>query len=85
MRTIVCINAIHELYVDGKPAATAETPGYIPGNCGQGMEVGYSLGTSPAEIRDHFHGTIDEVKVFEAALSTEEIAREESTHAPHCN
>ncbi len=49
------------------------------------MEIGCSLGTSPAEIRDHFHGTIDEVKVFDAALSTEEIAREESNHAPHCN
>ncbi len=65
-----------ELYVDGKRASAVDTPGYIPGNCGQGMEIGHDLGTSPAEIQDHFHGVIDEVKVFEAALSAEEIARQ---------
>lgn len=65
-----------ELYVDGRLAATRETPGFIPGNCGQGMEIGHSLGTSPAEIRDHFQGIIDEVKVFEAALSASEIVQQ---------
>ncbi len=65
-----------ELYVDGELAATAETPGYIPSNCGQGMEIGHDLGTSPAEIRDHFQGIIDEVKAFEAALSAEEIVQQ---------
>jgi hypothetical protein len=65
-----------ELYVNGKPAATAETPGFIPGNCGQGMEIGFDVGNSPAEITDHFVGLIDEVKIFQAALSPAEIARQ---------
>lgn len=65
-----------ELYVDGQLAAATETPGYIPGNCGQGMEIGHDLGTSPAEIQDHFLGVIDEVKVFAAALSAEEIVKQ---------
>ena len=63
-----------ELYVNGKLAATRKTPGYIPSNCGQGMEIGYDVGNSPAEIIDHFEGLIDEVKVYRAALSGEEIA-----------
>jgi HEAT repeat protein len=65
-----------ELYVNGKPAAAAETPGYIPGNCGQGMEIGYDVSNSPAEIIDHFQGVIDEVKCYGAALAAEDIADE---------
>ncbi len=65
-----------ELYVNGKLAATAKTPGYIPGNCGQGMEIGFDTANSPAEITDHFQGIIDEVKVYHAALSEEEISEE---------
>ncbi|MHC5054827.1 MAG: HEAT repeat domain-containing protein [Planctomycetota bacterium] len=64
-----------ELYVDAKPAATAKTPGYIPGECGQGMEIGFDAGNSPAEIVDNFVGVIDEVKVFNEALSAAEIAK----------
>ncbi len=63
-----------ELLVDGKLAATADTPGYIPGNCGQGMEIGYDEGNSPAEITDPFQGIIDEVKVYRAALSEKDVA-----------
>jgi len=62
-----------ELYVNGKLAATTKTPGYIPGNCGQGMEIGYDVSNSPAEIIDHFEGIIDEVKIYQAALSEEDI------------
>jgi HEAT repeat protein len=62
-----------ELYVNGKLATTAKTPGYIPGNCGQGMEIGFDTANSPAEITDSFRGIIDEVKVYQAALSEEEI------------
>jgi hypothetical protein len=40
------------------------------------MEIGCDLGNSPAEITDSFTGTIDEVKVFLAALSEEEIAQQ---------
>lgn len=65
-----------ELYVNGKLAGAAEEAGYIPGNCGQGMEIGFDIGNSPAEITDHFQGIIDEVKVFHAAISQEEIANE---------
>jgi hypothetical protein len=62
-----------ELYVNGKLAATTKTPGYIPGNCGQGMEIGYDVSNSPAEIIDNFVGIIDEVKIYQAALSEEDI------------
>ena len=62
-----------ELYVNGKLAATTETPGYIPGNCGQGMEIGYDVSNSPAEIIDNFEGIIDEVKIYQTALSEEDI------------
>lgn len=65
-----------ELYVNGKLAATEKTTGYIPGNCGQGMEIGYDVSNSPAEIIDAFQGVIDEVKVYHAALGEEEIAEQ---------
>jgi hypothetical protein len=68
-----------ELYVNGKPAATEKTPGYIPGNCGQGMEIGFDTANSPAEIIDNFQGIIDEVKVYHAALSEEEIREQGRT------
>ncbi len=65
-----------EVYVNGALAGSEKTAGYIPGNCGQGMEIGYDVGNSPAEIIDHFQGIIDEVKVFHAALSPEELAKQ---------
>jgi len=65
-----------ELYVNGKLAATAKTPGYIPGNCGQGMEIGFDAGDSPAELTDNFVGVIDEVKAFSKALGEKELATE---------
>ena len=71
-----------ELYVGGKLAQAAKTPGTIPGNCGQGMEIGYDAGNSPAEITDHFRGVIDEVKVYHAALSEEDIAKEAGLEPP---
>ena len=54
----------------------ATTPGYIPGDCGQGMEIGYDVSNSPAEITDSFEGVIDEVKVHLRALSEEEISKQ---------
>ena len=65
-----------ELHVNGKLTATAKTSGHIPGNCGQGMEIGYDTANSPAEITDHFEGMIDEVKVYHASLSEDEIAEQ---------
>ncbi len=65
-----------ELYVNGKLAAKEKTNGYIPGNCGQGMEIGYDVSNSPAEITDNFQGVIDEVKVYQSALSADDIAKQ---------
>jgi hypothetical protein len=65
-----------ELYVNGKLSATAKTGGYIPGNCGQGMEIGYDEENSAAEITDGFEGVLDEVKMYDSALSEREIAKE---------
>jgi hypothetical protein len=65
-----------ELYVNGQRAAATQTAGFIPGNCGQGMEIGGDLGTSPAEITTSFTGLIDEVKVFPAALQEKEIGKQ---------
>ncbi|TVS09453.1 MAG: hypothetical protein EA424_27055 [Planctomycetaceae bacterium] len=62
-----------ELFVDGRLAATTPTDGFIPGNCGQGMEIGFDLANSPAEITTPFRGILDEVKFFHAALSAEDI------------
>ncbi|NQT52700.1 LamG domain-containing protein, partial [bacterium] len=64
-----------EVYVNGTLAGSTKTKGYIPGNCGQGMEIGFDVSNSPAEITDPFVGIIDEVKVFNAALSADEIAK----------
>ncbi len=65
-----------ELYVNGKRAAQTKTDGLMPGNAGQGMEIGGDLGNSSVETTDSFNGIIDEVKVFLAALSEEEIAEQ---------
>ena len=65
-----------ELYVDAKLAATTKTKGYIPGNAGQGMEIGFDTANSPVEITDNFQGIIDEVKVYHAALTAKEIAKQ---------
>jgi len=63
-----------ELYVDGKLAARTATEGYLTSECGQGMEIGFDVGNSPAETCASFQGVIDEVKVYSVALSAEEIA-----------
>jgi len=65
-----------ELYVNGRLAATAKTPGLLPSDCGQGMEIGFDVGNSPAEITDNFAGLIDEVKMYGSALSADEIAEQ---------
>jgi HEAT repeat protein len=71
-----------ELYVNGELAASAKTEGLLPSNCGQSMCIGFDTGNSAAEITDHFHGIIDEVKAYQAALSAEEIAKESRTAPP---
>ncbi|MFW6171026.1 MAG: HEAT repeat domain-containing protein [Planctomycetota bacterium] len=63
------------VHVNGKKVGEKKTPGFLPGNCGQSMEIGFDIGNSAAEITDHFVGIIDEVKVFHAALTAEELAK----------
>lgn len=65
-----------ELYLNGQLTATAKAPGYIPGECGQGMEIGYDEASSPCEIMEYFEGVLDEVKVYGAALTEAEIAEQ---------
>lgn len=65
-----------ELYVNGRLAGAEKTAGPLPGNCGQGMEIGFDVGNSAVEICDHFDGVIDEVKVFQEAVAAEAIAGE---------
>ncbi|HID05995.1 MAG TPA: hypothetical protein EYP10_02485, partial [Armatimonadetes bacterium] len=62
-----------ELYVNGELASRKRIPGLIPSNPGQGLQVGFDAGNSPAEITDYFEGIIDEVKIFTRALSPKEI------------
>jgi HEAT repeat protein len=71
-----------ELFVDGKRVAAAKTKGYLPGNCGQPMEIGFDVGNTAAEITDAFDGLIDEVKVYRAALAGEAIAKESRVGQP---
>ncbi len=66
-------SAAIRVFVDGTAAAETKTPGFLPGNCGQSMEIGFDIGNSAAEITDHFVGIIDEVTVFGAALSEKEL------------
>jgi hypothetical protein len=72
---VVCKDHL-ELYVNGKLAGTAKSKGPLPGNGGQGMEIGFDVGNSAVEITDAFEGVIDEVKQFDAALSEKEIAQQ---------
>lgn len=71
-----------ELFVNGEKVAETKSPGFIPGNGGQGMEIGFDVGNSPCEITDALEGLIDEVKVFHAALSADEIAAQAGGRAP---
>jgi HEAT repeat protein len=64
------------LFVNGKLAATGKSDGYLRGAGGQGMEIGFDVANSAAEITDNFEGIIDEVKAFAAALTEEEIAEQ---------
>ncbi len=62
-----------ELFQDGRLVGSAKTTGLIPSQAGQGMEIGFDVATSPAEITDPFVGLIDDVKIYSEALSASEI------------
>jgi len=68
-----------ELFVNGTLAATAETAGFIPGNTGQEMVIGFDTGNSPVGVMDHFVGTIDDVRAYSVALPPETIKEQHDT------
>jgi len=70
MRRLLQLGA---LFVNGKLAATGKSDGYLPRGGGQGMEIGFDVGNSAAEITDNSEGIMDEVKTFAIALTEEEI------------
>jgi len=47
------------------------------------MEIGYDVSNSPAEIIDSFEGIIDEVKIYQTALSEEEIGEMTNDEIPN--
>lgn len=70
---------VHEksiaVYINGKAAGKADTPGFIPSNCGQGMEIGGDLSNSPVGFMARFQGRIDEVMFFAKSLTAPEIKK----------
>ena len=62
------------VYVNGKLAASTETPGPMTGNCGQAMEIGIDLSNSAVEVMAPFEGIIDEVRMYHTALTEEDLA-----------
>ena len=62
-----------EIWVNGRLAGSAETPGYLVNNAGQGMEIGFDVANSPCELTDAFVGVIDEVRMYHAALAADDI------------
>lgn len=65
-----------QVWVNGKLAGKAKSPGPLPGNCGQGMEIGFDAGNSAVDAVDPFVGLIDEVRMFRGAISADEIAKQ---------
>lgn len=65
-----------EVWVDGKLAGTAATPGFLLNNAGQGMEIGIDLANSPCELVDPFPGIVDEVRMYHADLAEADIRRQ---------
>lgn len=63
-----------ELVVNGVKVAETASPGFLKGDGGQGMEIGFDVSNSACEITDALSGVIDEVMVFDSALSAEQIA-----------
>ncbi|MFH8489272.1 exo-alpha-sialidase [Streptomyces longisporoflavus] len=57
------------LSVDGTQVTTADVPGTVTRNSGYGFHVGQRV-----DSRAHFAGSIDEVRVYDRALSNAELA-----------
>ncbi|MFC9910130.1 exo-alpha-sialidase [Streptomyces sp. NPDC059862] len=63
------------LFVDGSPSSTADVPGSVSRNSPFGVHIGQSM-----DSRAFFTGAIDEVRVWDRALSDSEIADVHETH-----
>jgi len=66
-----------QIYVDGKLAATADSPGLIIEDPNEAMEIGEDASSTVAEYEGPFSltGAIDEVRVYYGAVEAGEIAR----------
>ncbi|UCG58058.1 MAG: PQQ-binding-like beta-propeller repeat protein [Phycisphaerales bacterium] len=64
------------IYVDGKLAASTESPGLIAADPQEAMEIGVDEGSSVGDYggASAFKGLLDEVRVYHRALSAAEIA-----------
>ncbi len=69
-----------QIYVDGKPAGTAEAPALIANDPKQTMEIGADGMSAVGEYKSPFGftGLIDEVRVYFGALTSADIARHAS-------
>ncbi|MGP4086394.1 exo-alpha-sialidase [Streptomyces sp. KR55] len=63
------------LFIDGSPSSTADVPGSVSRNSPFGVHIGQSM-----DSRAFFTGAIDEVRVWDRALSDTEIADVHETH-----
>ncbi len=64
------------VYVNGQPDGDAKAPTLIKANPSDGMQLGCDEDTNVGDYGDRypFDGSIDEVRVYHRALSTEEVA-----------
>jgi len=58
------------IYINGKPINVVPVTGSLPGDAGTPVRIGRGIGPS-----ETFDGTIDEVMIFDRALTAEEVAR----------
>ena len=56
------------LFIDGTPISTADLPGSVSRNSPFGVHIGQKL-----DSRAHFAGAIDDVRVYDRALSDTEL------------
>ena len=71
-------NGIHRYWINGKPSGAFPIDGSLPGRADTAsVRVGNSHDTMPALAPDrHFLGLIDELRIWNRALSHDEIIRE---------
>ncbi|MEV0219753.1 sialidase family protein [Streptomyces sp. NPDC050704] len=65
------------LFIDGTAASTADVPGSVSRNSPFGVHIGQKL-----DSRAHFTGAIDDVRVYDRALSDAEVADVRTAPAP---